>query len=258
MQFPPLQPVVKILLLINIGIFALDSFLHLNLSDWLGLKYLGADTFLPTQLVSYMFLHGSWGHLFGNMLGLFFLGNTVEMVLGSKRFLTFYLVCGIGAGLIYSGVRYFETQQILQAAQNFMDNPSFEFLLSFDRLTNFPEFEINDLGDAGPQAYLAKYSADVQTICYIVENYPCVGASGAVFGLIAGLALLMPDREIMIFPLPIPLKMKYFAAIYFLVELKTGIFPTPGDNIAHFAHIGGAVIAFLYLKYWEKVRKMFS
>lgn len=262
MQFPPLQPVTRFLLLLNIGLFAVFYFLEKNTgidaSHWLGLKYVGAETFFPTQFFTYMFLHGSLRHLIGNMIGLFFFGNFIEMIWGGKRFLTLYLVTGIGAGVFYSIFRYVDLHPLLVAFENFAANPSYEFLLSVER--KFPPefaFSVPEVENATP-GYYNSYIPVLEQYLYQLRNLPCIGASGSIFGLIAGLALLLPEREIQLFPIPIPIKLKYFAVIYFLVELKMGISRIPGDNVAHYAHIGGAVVAFIYIKYWEKLRKTFS
>jgi membrane associated rhomboid family serine protease len=263
MQFPPLTPVVRNLLLINVGMFALEYLLEKNfgipLSHWLALKYVGAETFLPSQFITYMFLHGDFGHLFMNMLGLFFLGTFLEMTWGGKRFLLFYMITGIGAGFFYSVFRYFDMQTVQVAYDNFMANPSYEFLLSLDR--TFPyNYQLDPIEVEGATGdfYKQNYGAVAASLVSGLQNVGCVGASGSLFGIIAGLGLVMPNREMLIFPLPFPIKMKYFAIFYFLLELKSGIFQVPGDNVAHFAHIGGAVVAFVYIQYWEKIRKRFS
>jgi membrane associated rhomboid family serine protease len=240
-----------------------EHLLHLPLHDWMALKFVGAETFLPTQFFSYMFLHANLGHLFSNMLGLFFLGTFLEMIWGPKRFLTFYLITGIGAGIVYSIVRYIEIYQIAEALQRFLSEPSYEYLLGFERkiAVNLPleyQISIQELEGANGTIYLQQYGAWAEGTYQAVVNTGCVGASGCIFGILAGLALVMPDREILIFPIPFPIKMKYFAIFYFLIELKSGVIRVPGDNVAHYAHLGGALVAFLYLRYWERIRKLFS
>jgi membrane associated rhomboid family serine protease len=205
-----LTPIVQRLLFINIAVFAIQYFgYEAMIFRWFGLYYYESPYFQVYQLVTYMFVHGGFRHLFGNMMGLYFLGPILEQVWGEKRFLNYYLITGVGAGVIYMLFKYYDFQQIDPIfAENFM-------------------------------------------------QIPMMGASGSIFGILLAFGYLFPNTELMLFPIPIPIKAKYFVTLYCLYEIYVGIHPVPGDNVAHWAHIGGALIGFGLIKYWEKDRKKF-
>lgn len=198
-------PVVKNLLLINVIIFIAQELLPVGpVMQYYGSLHFSAEGGLPFflvhsyQLVTYMFLHADFGHLFSNMFTLWMFGRILEYDLGGRRFLIFYMLCGIGAGFIQLGVNWIE------------------FLTGI-----------------GPAVAMT------------------LGASGAVFGLLLAFAMFRPNSVIMLLFPPIPLKAKWFVIIYGALELWAGVRGT-GGNVAHFAHLGGMLIAFLLLKYWKK------
>ncbi|MFI3288726.1 MAG: rhomboid family intramembrane serine protease [Rikenellaceae bacterium] len=183
-------PTVLNLLIINcLGLMA--GTLFPILKYFLGLHTIQSSDFMPYQLITYMFLHGDLSHLFFNMFALWMFGRTLEYELGSRRFLTYYMVCGIGAGL-------------LQVALGML----------------YP-FSIT------------------------------VGASGAVFGLLLAFGVLHPNAVIMLLIPPIPIKAKYFVMLYGALELYLGWRNSIGDNVAHFAHLGGMLWGFILLTYWR-------
>lgn len=187
---PPLPPIVKILMLTNVAAYCLDVVLNLLLTRWFALWPVGAG-FMPWQVVTYAFLHGSIGHLFFNMLGLWMFGSELERLWGARRFVQFYAA------------------SILSAA-------ALQLLITFA---------------AGAQ-------------------FPTVGASGGLFGLLLAYGILFPNRTIMpLFP-PIPMKAKVFVAIYGGLELFFGVTGT-ASGIAHFAHLGGMLGGFLMIRYWR-------
>ncbi len=189
-------PAVLNLLILNcLGL--LTTTLFPTLGYYLGLHPVQSQWFQPYQLVTYMFLHGDMSHLFFNMFALWMFGRTLEYELGSKRMLTYYMVCGIGAGLLQLAVGLF-----------------------------FP-FSIT------------------------------VGASGAVFGLLLAFGVMHPNATIMLLIPPIPMKAKWFVALYGLLELFLGWRNSPADNVAHFAHLGGMLWGFILLWYWKKKNKIF-
>jgi membrane associated rhomboid family serine protease len=206
---PPLPEVTKNLLIINILMFIAQLSIE-PLTYYLALYTPGfSSNFQPFQFVSYMFLHSpnNITHLFFNMLALFMFGRDIEYALGAKKFLLFYLAAGLGAGLLHSGVQYWEFSQLLTE---------------------------NSL--AAVQEY--------------ANRVPTLGASGSIFGLLAAFAMLYPNRMIMLLIPPIPLKAKYFVLIYGILELSMGV---AGSNtgVAHFAHIGGAVVGVLMILFWR-------
>ena len=188
---PPLPAITQALLLINVAAFCIDFFIGNWFQGLLALWPLGAG-FLPWQLVTYAFLHGSFTHLFFNMLGLWMFGAELERLWGPKRYLQFYFASVLSAGLC----------QLLVSAL------------------------------IGSQA-------------------PTIGASGGIFGLLLAFAMMFPNRQVMLLIPPIPMKAKYFVAIYGAIELVTGVW-NPYGGVAHFAHLGGMLGGFLMIRYWQR------
>ncbi len=259
-----LTPVVRNLLLINVLIFAAESLLKLDFSTLFGLHYVGSSLFKPWQFVTHMFLHGGLGHLFTNMFGLFMFGPLLEQVWGEKRFAFFYLFTGIGAGLLYSGVNYYEMQELQRTIDVYKDAPSplaFSSLLSMEggqRIVQHFDSFINSF-EANPEnpGLIQNSLAIAQGLVSLHADIPMVGASGAIFGILAAFGLLFPNTELFLLFFPFPIKAKYFVALYGLYELYAGVHNAQGDNVAHFAHIGGMVFAFVLIRYWGSQRKKF-
>ncbi len=276
-QFRPtgfriLPPVVKNLLIIN-GLFFLATIVvqnvyKLDLADYLGLHYFASEKFAPYQIVTYMFMHGGFAHLFFNMFALWMFGNALENVWGGKRFLIYYLITGIGAALLHYLVYYFEIRPEIHAINTFMDNPSFESLNAF-----FSEYKIILKQESGPfyKLYLEfvnnyrqlewdpENRLALQNVVTFMSAYKehflnlpnVVGASGAVFGILLAFGMLFPNSVIYLY-FAIPIKAKWFVIIYGAIELYMGISNSPGDNVAHFAHLGGMIFGFFLIKYWQK------
>lgn len=272
-SFNSLPLIVKNLLIIN-GLFFLATFLFQNqsntdLADYLGLHYFTSDLFQPYQFVTYMFMHGGLFHIFFNMFALFMFGNVLENLWGPKRFLIFYMVTGIGAALIYLGYQAFEYHQIEIAIQGLLNNTTPEEYISvvknhFSDLYNIPEnrpvFEgfINEWQkNIGNPSYSEKAIGDMSQFITFKQNIPMVGASGAIFGILIAFGMLFPNTELMFMFIPIPIKAKYAVIIYAVAELFFGVARFSGDNIAHFAHLGGALFGFILVKYWQKKSNRF-
>jgi membrane associated rhomboid family serine protease len=270
--FNMLPPAVKNLLIIN-GLFflatiALDSAFHIDLYIIFGLHFFGATNFNPYQLVTYMFMHGSFTHLFFNMFALWMFGNLLENVWGSKRFLIYYFVTGFGAAIIHYLVVYLQMLPTLQAIDLFLQNPSNEGVLAFvnsehlkvvsyDIQANFEAFrqEYNVLVNTNPQEALVRAINFMNQYRVDYLNAPVVvGASGAVFGILLAFGMLFPNSLIYVF-FAIPIKAKYFVMIYGGLELFFGITGRGGANVAHFAHLGGMIFGFLLIRYWGKKMK---
>lgn len=233
-SFQTIPPVVKNLIIINalmLFITYVMSLKGIDLTDILGLHYIGSPTFKPYQLVTHMFMHGGFLHLAFNMFALWMFGRVLESVWGPKRFFIFYFVTGLGAALFYSLVNYIEFQYIAarmnpEDVQSVIEHGA--AILSQGQ---------NYVGSAGK--------------LNLILNVPTVGASGAVFGILLGFGMLFPNTQLMLLFPPIPIKAKYFVIGYGLIELFSGITNT-GGNIAHFAHIGGMLFGFIMIKYWNK------
>lgn len=257
-----LTPMVKNLLIINAAIFFIGFLLKgLTIESYLALRYLGSSLFQPIQLFTYMFLHANFFHLFGNMLSLFFFGPMLEMYWGAKKFLFFWIFCGVGAALIYSTAHYFEIKTIEKARNAYHEEPSFEYLVSFERKLGQDVFDIDfkeQLEDnPNDQGLLKAAGAAIDQILQKVIDAPVIGASGSVFGVLMAFALLFPNTELMLLFFPVPIKAKYFVLFYGAFELFMGVARVPGDNVAHFAHLGGALFGFILVKYWQKQRNSF-
>ena len=215
-----MPPVTKNLIIINVLFFlggVVATRYGINLSTYLGLHFFMADDFNPAQLISYMFMHGGFTHLFFNMFAVWMFGRILEQIWGPKKFLFYYIACGIGAGLIQELVQY-----IQYAVQ----------LSAYDKV---------DLGE-GMIVPMAQYLNLMNT----------VGASGAVYAILLAFGMLFPNERMFIIPIPFPIKAKYFVAGYAIIELMEGIANNPTDNVAHFAHLGGMIFGFILIMYWRK------
>lgn len=211
--------VTKNLIIINVlfffgGIVALKY--GFDISDYLGLHFFMSDKFNPAQLITYLFLHGGFTHLFFNMFAVWMFGRILEQIWGPKRFLFYYIVCGIGAGLMQELVQY------IQYIVDFSTSP-----------VKTPEGFIVPM-----QEFLNQLNT--------------VGASGAVYGILLAFGMLFPNERMFIIPFPFPIKAKFFVAGYAIVELMQGIANNPADNVAHFAHLGGMIFGFILIIYWRK------
>ncbi|HVS91227.1 MAG TPA: rhomboid family intramembrane serine protease [Mucilaginibacter sp.] len=218
--FSNISPVVKNLLIINI-IFFVATYLLKNQFDmvrWLSVFYFNSPFFRPWQIVSYMFMHGGIAHIFFNMFALFMFGPIVEYNIGSKRFFNLYFICGIGAILLQWMVQAIEVHNLVGA------------------------FTISENQVATP---------DVIEKIKDIYTTPILGASGAIFGLLVVFGMLYPNMELFLFFIPIPIKAKYIVPGYIVLELWLGIGQYGGDNVAHFAHLGGALFGFIMVKIWR-------
>ena len=265
-MFGRITPTVRNLLIANIGIYFISSFLRINLNDFLSLRNLHSEHFLPFQFFTYMFLHGGTWHLLSNMFGLFIFGPLLEQFWGAKRFLIFYIVTGMGAGILYSGINYLETNSFERAVAKYYEQPNpaeFKYILEkkanidVERNPQINSFIYNYSDNPDDQGYISESKQVLQEVLYLKSNSQMVGASGAIFGILLAFGMLFPNTTLMLLFPPIPIKAKYFVAIYGFIELFAGIQRASGDNVAHFAHLSGMLVAFILLKVWQKDRKKF-
>ncbi len=254
-----LTPAAKNILIINGIIYILSDFIGLRsyIIENFGMRYFHSENFQPYQILTYMWVHGGFGHLFGNMFSVLVFAPILERVWGSKKFLIYYLITGIGAGILYSGINYYENYSFEIKVKSYEQNPSPE---SFRKLVlnNSSEYynHLYDFIDSYEQN--PSNSNDNLSIAYandllkVKSDVPMVGASGAVFGILLAFAMLFPNMELMLLFFPIPVKAKYLVLVYGIYELWSEINRMPGDNVAHFAHLGGMLIGYLILKYWKR------
>lgn len=275
--FQMLPPVVKNLLIINVIMFlatnVFQSTIHVNLNDVLGLHWIGSEKFEVYQVVTYMFMHGSFQHIFFNMFAVWMFGSAVENYWGAKRFLTYYVATGIGAAVIHYVTVYFgQLLPFNQVMNAFLEFPSTETLREFVSYHNIADYihpsvdqtmyeyyreSINSLnamlnGNATKDQILAVNSFMLEYKEYYLNFPNVVGASGSLFGLLLAFGMLFPNQRIFMIFLPIPIKAKYFVMAYGAIELFSGLSNRPGDNVAHFAHLGGMIFGFLLIRYWQK------
>ncbi|SFN83981.1 Rhomboid family protein [Chitinophaga sp. YR627] len=263
-RFEILPTVIKNLLIINALVFlaqnTMGEFLGnpRYIEDTFALHYWGSRLFKPHQLVTHLFMHGSFGHLFTNMFTLWMFGATLENIWGPKRFLIFYMVCGLGAALCHMGVLTYENVRLAHDAREFINNPTLtNFRILDDRFDldagNFAAEGIRTAFYAAPDnpGVIADARAFVSQFAQIYPNGATLGASGAVFGLLFAFGYLFPNNLIYLYFL-FPLKAKYFIGIIILMELFSGIQNSAGDNVAHFAHLGGVIFSYILLKIWNK------
>ncbi|HNQ12497.1 MAG TPA: rhomboid family intramembrane serine protease [Bacteroidia bacterium] len=266
-SFKLLPDVVKNLLIINGIMFLLDYVLSkklgLNLGYTLGLFVPTSTYFEPYQLVTHLFMHGSFLHIFSNMLALWMFGNSLENIWGPKKFLIYYFITGLGAASIHLAVSSYELRQEHKIIEMYAASPSIE---DFEALVKkYNRYADQELADVTNTFYyewsmdednpvLVKKSIEVLELFYKQKtDIPTVGASGAVFGVLLAFGMLFPNAIIYLY-FAIPVKAKYFVFFYGAFELYLGIQNNPGDNIAHFAHLGGMLFGFLLIKLWNKRR----
>ena len=225
-NFSELPEVVKNLLILN-GLFFLAtvslSNLGIDLVKVLGLHQFQSTDFRPHQLITHLFMHGNFTHLFFNMFALWMFGKILENVWGSKRFLIYYMITGVVAACIHLLISQYQIISISNQIPE-MVNLAIE-------------------GRYNPSIPISKKLTQL-----IIT--PTVGASGAVFGLLLAFGMLFPNALLYLY-FAIPIKAKYFVIGYGLIELYAGISNNPADNVAHFAHLGGMIFGFFLIKYWK-------
>jgi membrane associated rhomboid family serine protease len=213
--------IVLNLIIINVLVFlAQGVFGGLNnaspVTDLFALHHYKSPDFKPYQLVTHMFMHGGLTHLLFNMIGLWMFGGMMEKVWGHQRFLTFYLICGLFAGFSQMGSYVYDFWNI-------------------DHAVLSPE--------------------DMERYAEIMRLNATVGASGAIMGVLAAYGYTFPNTQLFIFPIPFPIKSKWAIMGIIALDIFGGITNTANDNVAHFAHVGGALAGFLLVLYWNKTNK---
>lgn len=217
-----LPEIIKNLVIINglmfIATYVLESAMGIDLVNLLGLHFFKDHDFQPYQIFTSMFMHGGIAHILFNMFSLISLGSILERVWGGKRFLFFYLFCGIGASFLHMAVQAYQVHHLIG---------------SFDIYQALPEYTVQQLS-----SYMGIL----------------IGASGAIYGVMVAFAMLFPNTELIIMFIPYPIKAKYLIVIFILVDFFGGITDFSWDNIAHFAHLGGGLFGAILIWFWRKDR----
>lgn len=222
--------ITRYILLINIAFFVITFILkvfNIDVIEYLAVFPIQSPFFRPYQVVTHMFMHGGFAHLFFNMFALYMFGIVLENIWGEKRFLIYYFVCGIGAVAVNMLVQYFQLQHLgLEAVTTVGKEYSITFKSVADKINSDSIDEI--------------------------LSTPTVGASGAVYGLLLAFAIYFPNAPMYIMFIPIPIKAKWLIIGFFIIELSLGIFNGSNDNIAHFAHLGGMLFGLIFIFLWKK------
>ncbi|MDX1652496.1 MAG: rhomboid family intramembrane serine protease [Brumimicrobium sp.] len=244
-----MPPVVKNLLILNVVMFivtVLGEMQGINMTQLLGGYVFNSPFFEPYQIVSHFFMHGGFFHIFFNMFALVIFGSALEQVWGPKRFFIFYVATAVGAFLLHQFIGYLEVQSIedklLEAGYNLYDLRDRIVELRTGQISTFETIHgTNDL--------VTDYIAGI--------SVPVVGASGAVYGVLVGFGYLFPNTRLMLLFPPIPIKAKWLVLIMVGIALLNSLESRPGDNIAHLAHLGGAIVGFIIVLIWQKDKRKF-
>lgn len=279
-----LSPVVKNLLILNVAVYILQYVLSgIGFTEFISLWPVTSEYWKPFQFLSYMFAHSTDDiyHILFNMLGLVFIGPLLEQFWGPKRFLIFYLVTGIGAGLLYNGIKYYDTYQIERDVNAFLAEPSPSQFVGF--LDQHIDYGSNSRGTPYEMLFRTRYSLDqvigwserydenpedqqvlnniksfMKDKVYVEETFGIMlGASGAIYGLLMAIGLLFPNTQFMLLFPPIPIKAKYITMIAGGMVIYSLFNQSPDDRVAHLAHLGGMIFAFIMIKYWQSKRDKF-
>ncbi len=230
---------IKHLIIINVILFVGPQFMKLDFSNLLALHFPKNEHFGIWQYITHMFMHGSFGHILFNMYGLWAFGSPLEKMWGKNKFIFFYFSAGIGAGLIYTLVNYYQFNEIY----NLFINAG---LQQSEIITILESAKTNDLR-------VIEYITQEQFNSIIgLYNAKAVGASGAVYGVLVAFGMYFKDAKLALIFLPIPIAAKYFIPILIAFDVFFGMTDYSIGNIAHFAHIGGAIIGFIIAWYWKK------
>ena len=248
-----LPEVVKNLLIINgllfLATISLES-LGFDLVKILGLHPFQSPDFRPHQIITHLFMHGNFTHLFFNMFALWMFGKILENVWGGKRFITYYIITGLGAMILYSIVQQIqisliEVKMSVEQIQQVSSQQGYECYRKLVDLSKVGQ----GLTDYGYRQY-GIIGSEMKSLLSLYHT-PVVGASGAVFGLLLAFGMLFPNTLLYLY-FAIPVKAKYFVIAYALLEIYFVIINNPADNVAHFAHLGGMIFGFFLIKYWRK------
>ncbi len=250
---------VKNLLIINtLLFFATVVFMRggiCDLNKWLGLHYFKAPDFYPWQFITYMFMHGNFGHLFFNMFALWMFGAAVENTWGTKKFLIYYIITGIGAAITHYIITFVEIGPAMALFNQFLNAPSFDtyrYLVEHNQIPQLQGALQNNYHvlQQNPDALNELVAATITLQDSYLNRFLLIGASGAVYGILLAFGWMYPNNMIYIYFL-FPIKAKWFVLVFGALELLYGVMGT-SDGVAHFAHLGGMVFGILLIFLWNR------
>lgn len=235
-MFQQLTPVTKAIVILNVMVFIITEFLFQDFKYILSAYFPLSPNFRFWQVISHMFVHGGFGHILFNMLTLWSFGPVLEKVLGSQKFFIFYFACGLGSFILFNTWNFYQYYQLSQTlSQHGADLVD---------IYNKADMYSSSFGNVPQDAQSQKFWSILAT--------PMMGASGAIFGVVAAFATLFPNAELFIMFIPFPIKAKYLLPVVIVGSIYLGIKQFQWDNVAHFAHLGGALIGFLWILAWKQ------
>lgn len=250
-MFPQITPVTRNIIILNVIFYIVSNFVSYPLLyDKLSGYFPLSPNFESWQIVTHMFMHSSFRepggtllHIIFNMFTLYSFGPVLEQVLGQKKFVILYFAAGLGGFLLFNLWNYYEVSQLT----NYLTSQGFDIhevykTVDTTQIQYYPQFSDKEGIDSSARELFA------------ILKIPMVGASGAIFGIIAAFSTLFPDAKLMFMFIPFPIKAKYLTPIIIAVSIFLGLRQFSGDNIAHFAHLGGALIGYLFVANWKKNR----
>jgi membrane associated rhomboid family serine protease len=254
-----LTPVVKVLLIINVAVFLIQEFALPGLKGLFAMYYWDSPNFKVFQVLTHIFTHDDISHIFHNMLPLVLLAPLIEQFMGSNRFLTFYMVCGLGASALYVGIQTYEFKTMESEASYTLANFTPENINSYvnkhfpGAYARQPSFYklVNEQFYNNPTNKDLKNNIEeiiMTASTSKINGRPLVGASGAIFGILMSFLLMFPNLKLSLLFLPISFKAKYMVGAYALYEIYQLVQNNPNDNVAHLAHLGGMLFAFIMIK----------
>jgi len=272
-----LTPIIKYIIIVNVAVFLFQQgagyVLQNDFMSKLGLSFPLGDNFSPFQFITYMFVHGSFSHLLFNMFGLWMLGTVLEQVWGGKRFFTFYLLSGVGAAIFYFAIFHLTASPYISMIDDVLNSPSAENIHNFMKtdvwevlhhfkgnawVSNVGVKVVQDYESMLPLddvSFVARYVSGLQAIKDTIYNSSLlVGASGSVYAILLAMGVMFPNSVIHLYFF-IPIKMKYFVLGLGAISLIWGLMDRAGDNVAHFAHLGGMVSGLILMYFWGNLKK---
>ncbi|WP_370896789.1 rhomboid family intramembrane serine protease [Chryseobacterium gossypii] len=239
-MFNTIPPITRNIIIINVIVFVITGFVFPQLTNSLAAYYPFSPNFRSWQIITHMFMHGSIMHILFNMFTLWSFGAVLEGTLGEKRYLILYFLSGLGGFFLFNLWNFIEVQQITSGLE----------ALGLNAAEIYGKSAVDYMGNVGVNTTNPE-GVELYRRLYIILRSPMLGASGAIFGVVAAFATLFPEAKIMMMFIPIPMKVKYLLPVIVIVSIFLGFSGSAG-GIAHFAHVGGAIVGFLLARSWKK------